>query len=230
MSTLNSALRVLPLFFLVVAGSAGAEQKKLSTEHGRDLVEHFVANVHTMSGRFQQSVDASGRMEETSEGTFRIRRPGQFRWSYTKPYEQILVADGRNLWSYDVDLAQVTVKSQSKALGSTPALLLGGADDALEDFDVLESFEDRGTDWVRLAPRNPESSFTSVELGFTDGNLTRMLFTDDLDQTTIVALFDVELNTEIEPSEFEFSPPDGVDVVGNPVTSPGEAGMPPAAD
>jgi outer membrane lipoprotein carrier protein len=102
-------------------------------------------------------------------------------------------------------------------LGSTPALLLGGADEVLEDFAVVDSFEDRGTTWVRLVPEEAESSFSSVELGFTDGRLSRMIFADNLEQTTLVALFDVQVNGPLEPSRFEFAPPPGVDVVGEPI-------------
>jgi chaperone LolA len=171
-----------------------------------------------MQGRFEQSlVVANDRVVETSVGSFEISRPGRFRWSYTEPYEQLLVADGRNVWSYDVDLAQVTVKAQAEVLGSTPALLLGGADEVLEDFAVVDSFEDRGTTWVRLVPEEAESSFSSVELGFTDGRLSRMIFADNLEQTTLVALFDVQVNGPLEPSRFEFAPPPGVDVVGEPI-------------
>lgn len=193
-------------------------------EAGRQLVERFAEDVRTMRGRFEQSmIDADNEAVESSSGTFAIRRPGQLRWVYHEPYEQVLVADGRNVWSYDVDLAQVTVKPQAEVLSSTPALVLGGAEDVLEDFEYEESFEDRGTVWVRLAPRNPEGSFSIVELGFTDGELSRMIFQDDLDQTTLVALHDVELNVEIEPEHFEFSPPEGVDVIGTPVAPGSDA-------
>lgn len=207
------------LFACLAAGAiAGAGEPGSPSAEGRALIEEFVGGVETMQGRFEQSlVDANDRVVETSAGSFEIARPGRFRWSYSEPYEQLLVADGRNVWSYDVDLAQVTVKPQAQALGSTPALLLGGADEVLEDFAVVDSFEDRGTTWVRLVPEEAESSFTSVELGFTGGRLSRMIFADNLEQTTLVALFDVQLNEPLDPSRFEFKPPPGVDVVGEPV-------------
>ena len=126
------------------------------TDAGRALVEDFLNNVTTMSGRFeQQLVDASDAIIEESSGTLDIRRPGQFRWSYKAPYEQMLIADGVNIWSYDVDLEQVTVKGQSDALGSTPAILLGGSSEVLDDFDYVGSFSDRGTVWVRLDTGSP---------------------------------------------------------------------------
>lgn len=215
------ALHALTVGGLLFAFSgAPALSADAAPEDGRKLVEQFVTDVETMSGRFEQKlVDANDEITETSSGTFEILRPGHFRWSYTEPYEQVLVADGTNVWSYDVDLEQVTVKPQVEALGSTPASLLGGSEGVLDNFDVKGSFSDRGTVWVRLEPKKDEGSFEMVELGFTDGVLTRMILSDELEQTTLVALHDVQVNEPIDPAQFRFTPPEGVDVVGQPTVS-----------
>ena len=219
----NAALRrPLALIALVVLGApavaaAAADDGKAE---GERLVEQFVANVQSMRGRFeQQLVDANDEIGETSSGTFEILRPGRFRWEYREPYAQILVADGTNVWNYDVDLEQVTVKPQGEALGSTPAALLGGTGNVLDGFVVAGSYEDRGTMWVRLEPKSRDTSFETVQLGFSDGVLTRMMLSDDLDQTTLVALLDVAVNADLDPSDFRFSPPAGVDVVGRPAAA-----------
>jgi outer membrane lipoprotein carrier protein len=195
-----------------------AESDAYADEKAKALLERFVSNIQTLQGRFEQSlVDADQQVVEVSSGTLEIQRPGQFRWVYTEPYEQILVADGLNVWSYDVDLAQVTVKPQAEVLSNTPAALLGGSPDALEQFDFIGSFIDRGTVWVRLRPKDKKNGFNKIELGFNDGELSRMLFSDNLEQTTLIALFDVSLNREIDADLFEFNPPDDVDIVGTPL-------------
>jgi outer membrane lipoprotein carrier protein len=172
---------------------------------GEALLDDFIQNVRTMRGRFEQSlVDANDNVVESASGRFEIRRPGQLRWLYEQPYEQVLVADGLNVWSYDIDLAQVTVKPQAEVLSSTPALLLGGSERVLDDFTYGGSFEERGTDWVRL-------------LGFNNGTLSRMIFEDNLDQTTLVAMHDVVLNEPFAAEHFRFVPPEDVDVVGRPL-------------
>ena len=193
------------------------------TPDGRQLIEDFVNNIQTISGRFeQQLVDADNVVVDKSSGTIEIRKPGKFRWTYLEPYEQILVADGLNVWSYDVDLEQVTVKAQAEVLASTPALLLGGSQDVLDGFDYIGSFTERDTVWVRLRPKSTENGFTRVELGFNEGKLGRMIFSDNLGQTTLIALFDLLFNEQIEEHRFSFSPPEDVDVVGKPLT-PGPA-------
>jgi outer membrane lipoprotein carrier protein len=209
----------ITLFLVLAASSASTDASARQPEvNGEKLLDNFIHNVQTMRGRFEQSlVDANDRILESASGTFEIRRPGQLRWLYEQPYEQMLVADGLNVWSYDVDLAQVTVKPQAEVLSSTPALLLGGSEHVLDDFTYGGSFEDRGTDWVRLLPRDTDSSFDSVELGFNDGTLSRMIFEDNLDQTTLVAMHDVVLNEPVDAEHFRFVPPEGVDVVGKPL-------------
>ena len=184
---------------------------------GMTLVESFVDGITTLSGSFEQAViDAGGQVLETSSGTLEIKRPGQFRWVYVEPYEQWLIADGLNVWSYDVDLEQVTVKPQAQALSKTPAMLLGGSDAALADFRYAGSYDEAGVTWVRLRPVDTDSGFLRVELGFVDRVIDRMAFFDNLEQTTLVALDDLAINTPLADGSFVFVIPDGVDLIGTP--------------
>ena len=187
---------------------------------GEKLVNDFVNDVITLQGRFEQSlIDAGGAVIERSSGTLEIQRPGRFHWAYSEPYEQLLVADGLNIWSYDVDLAQVTVKEQAKALANTPALLLGGSEDALSQFRFDGSMEEMSTTWVRMIPVDTKSGFERMELGFIGGQLSRMVFFDNLDQKTLVALYDVTTNEPIDAERFKFVVPDDADLVGVPLAA-----------
>lgn len=213
------SLRLAPSL-LALVGAAALAADPVDEETGRQLVDSFVEDITTFSAGFEQVLlDPDGTLLERTSGTLEISRPGKFRWSYVEPYEQWLIADGLNIWSYDLDLAQVTVKPQAQALANTPALLLGGAEDALDQFEYEGSYRETVTTWVRLAPRNTESGFMRVELGFIEGALTRMVFFDNLDQTTLVEFSDLAVNAPIEAGRFEFSAPDDVDVVGTPVVA-----------
>jgi len=214
---------VIRLFFLS-ALCAGAAQNALAQatvdEIGEQLVNDFLTDVITMEGRFEQSlIDAEGVVGEVSNGTLEIERPTRFRWVYSDPYEQWLVADGLNIWSYDVDLEQVTVKPQAKALSNTPALLLGGAKDALEQFSFEGSRAEGDAIWVRMHPIDEGSGFNRVELGFLNGELYRMVFFDNLEQTTLVALYDVVINEPIDADRFDFIVPSAADLVGVPLAA-----------
>ena len=215
------------LTFAIVALAAApaglADTSTLPPDPGYLLVEEFVTEISTLSAQFRQSlIDADGEVMEVTSGTLHIQRPGQFRWSYVEPYEQELIADGLNIWSYDIDLAQVTVKSQAEALANTPALLLGGSADAMQQFNHEDTYVERDTIWVRMSPVNDQSGFVRVEMGFMNGQLGRMVFLDNLDQTTVVVLDEVVVNEPIDGARFEFDIPADADVVGTPAV----AGLP----
>lgn len=216
---MNGLMRLAPLL-LASFGCAALAAEPVDEDTGRKLVDSFVEDITTFSAGFEQVLlDPDGEVLERTTGTLEISRPGKFRWSYIEPYEQWLIADGTNIWSYDLDLAQVTVKPQAEALANTPALLLGGAEDALDQFDYEGSYRETVTTWVRLAPKNTESGFMRMELGFIDEVLTRMVFFDNLDQTTLVEFNTLAVNTPIGPERFEFLVPDDVDVVGTPAVA-----------
>jgi outer membrane lipoprotein carrier protein len=204
---------------LLLATQVAAAQVRVD-EEGERLVREFVARIDTMQGSFEQAlVDARGEVVERSTGTLEIERPGKFRWTYAEPYEQQLVADGLNIWSYDVDLAQVTVKPQAEALANTPALLLGGDEEALSQFRFDGATLEDGTIWVRMIPVDTSSGFERMELGFVDGQFNRMAFFDNLEQTTLVALSDLVTNVPFAPGHFAFAVPDDADLVGIPAVA-----------
>ena len=194
----------------------------MDNEHdrGRELVDEFVGDVVTFRGDFQQVLlDPDNQVIERTAGSLEISRPGKFRWTYVEPYEQWLLADGLNIWSYDVDLAQVTVKPQVEALANTPALLLGGSGDALDQFSYEGSYDEIETTWVKLVTHDTTSVFMRVELGFIDDTLRRMVFFDNLEQTTLVEFRDVAVNEPIDDQRFAFDIPADVDVVGTPAVA-----------
>lgn len=210
-----------PLAAAFMAGMAlcanAIANETASTEKANAVLDHFVHQVESVQANFSQSlVDADGLVTEESSGRLVIKRPGKFLWHYSEPYEQVLLADGRNLWSYDVDLEQVTVRPQSDVLASTPALLLGGSDEALADFTIVDAFDHKEIFWIRLQPVQADAGFTSLELGFDGMTISRMMFFDGLGQTTLIALHEVVTNEAVDDELFRFEVPPGVDVVGSP--------------
>ena len=159
------------------------------------------------------------RLVEESWGTMYLRRPDRFRWEYTAPFPQEIVSDGERVWIYDADLEQVTVKPQADALANTPALLLGGSDTALEQFEYQGTTVEDEVTWVRLVPVSTESGFVRVELAFVEDQLRRMVFFDSLDQTTYVTLENVSVNEPVDAGRFVFTVPEDVDLVGKPAVA-----------
>jgi len=183
---------------------------------GVALLKHFVESTQAAKGRFVQSVyRANGGRGEESKGDFIFERPGKFRWNYTEPYPQVLVGDGHKLWSYDPDLAQVTVKTMGDALGGTPAAILSGSGDLNKSFTLEDGGEGNGLNWAIATPKASDSSFASMKLGFDGERLVGMEIRDHFGQITILKFTEFDANPAVPPDAFTFTPPAGVDVIGD---------------
>ena len=175
----------------------------------------FTADLGTLRAEFTQTVlDDELETVRESSGTFLLRRPGKFRWNYEAPFEQIIVGDGANLWTYDPDLEQATVKPMAETLASSPASLLTGTRPIEEEFIVRELGPAGELYWIELMPRVRDTDFERVRVALNDGRLDTMELQDNLGQTTRIHFRDIEINVDIDDKAFRFTPPEGADVIG----------------
>jgi outer membrane lipoprotein carrier protein len=176
----------------------------------------FIRDVHTAKGVFSQQVmDKAGNIKQQASGTLAFARPGKFRWVYSKPYEQLIVGDGSKLWLYDKDLDQVTIRKLGDALGSSPAALLAGSNEIEKYFSLKDLGRQDGVEWLEARPKDRESTFDSVKMGFADNLLTTMELKDNFGQTTVLKFSKLERNPSLSPTEFKFAPPKGADVLSD---------------
>ena len=181
---------------------------------GLDQLKSFLDTNRSARGVFTQTVIAkSGRKPQESAGIFALQRPGKFRWSYEKPYKQLLVSDGEKLWSYDPDLNQVAVKKLGSAFGSSPAALLAGQD--LGKYFVLkEGTAADGIEVVEATPKGGDASFERVKIGFAANQPVNMEIHDSFGQVTVLRFTSFEANPVLPAALFRFVAPAGADVVG----------------
>jgi chaperone LolA len=186
-----------------------------------DALDRFYTDTRTLAGRFTQTVrDGSGAVTEQSQGSFAIERPGRFRWDYEAPYEQTIVADGRELWVYEPDLDQVTVRPIDEQTADAPGLLLSGARFPRELFEV--SAQNDG--WLLLTPRRKDGSLGSVRLKLAAGSVEALEIADGTGQTTRIEFTDTQRNVSVPADRFRFTPPPGVDVIRAAPQAPAGAG------
>ena len=160
------------------------------------------------------SVARNGRKPQQSSGLVSISRPGKLRWEILKPYPQLVVGDGEKIWIHDQELQQVTVRKAGQAISGSPAALLAGNNDLEKNFTLKEAGEADGMVWVEATPKAGDSGFEKVRLGFAGANLKAMELQDSFGQTTHISFSRVERNPTLPGTNFKFTPPPGVDVVG----------------
>ncbi|MFM8929342.1 MAG: outer membrane lipoprotein chaperone LolA [Betaproteobacteria bacterium] len=176
-------------------------------------LQAFVRDARTGSAEFTQTVTTpDGSRRRTSSGTFEFSRPNRFRFSYTAPFEQLIVADGQRLWVYDPDLNQVISRKQSSALSATPAALLAGAQ-IERDFKLSAEPPRDGLEWVKAVPKQADGGFESLRIGFRNGELAAVDITDSLGQRSLLQFRELKLNRPLPADHWVFTVPKGADVI-----------------
>ena len=192
---------------------------------GLASLEAFVKNTRSGKAAFTQVVTSPAKegqqpRAKTQSGTFEFQRPGKFRFVYSKPFEQTIVADGQTLWLHDVDLNQVTARQQDQVLGSTPAAIVAAAPDvkALEkDFSLSEEPDQDGQQWIKAVPKARDGQLQSIRVGFRPGaqgaELGTLEILDSFGQRSVLSFSDFQVNAAVPASHFQFAPPKGADVL-----------------
>lgn len=205
--TSKCALNVLAgiiIFFSSVARADGVSSLK-----------DFFNNTQSMRAKFHQMVnDNKGRKVQEVDGTMQLQRPNKFRWDYSKPYEQQIISDGKQVFLFDAELQQVTIRDLSKAIGSSPAAMLAGGEAVEKSFTLKNATRKDGLTWVLALPKDKDSGFDRVLLGFKAEKLRKMEMYDSFNHVTLITFEDVERNPALQEATFLFTTPKGVDVVG----------------
>jgi len=239
---LASALFVTPVRAQTAAAPAAAAAAPAAAQPAPSpqptQLDAYLDHLKTLRASFLQTLaDGQGHEIDRATGKIIVQRPGKFSWEIHPQAAagadgtqggggagagtgagagQLMVCDGRNLWFFDRDLGQVTVKPVDDALSATPAMLLSGAVDVRRNFTITPAGERMGLSWVLVEPHGAEADFREALFGFDKGELKRMILEDKLDQTATVIFDKIERNTRVSPAEVSFTPPPGADVIGTP--------------
>lgn len=197
---------LLSVFLVSVAPVASAASR----------VETYFQNLKSLRADFVQTVfDDQSQLLQASSGRLHMQRPGLFSWDYTEPYPQMIVSDGERLWLYDSELEQVTVKKLDQALTTTPMALLSGAAPIETMFTISDKKTQNGLDWYQLTPKDAQSDFQALLVGFAGAELNAIELHDNFGQRTRLSFEHLERDVSLDPALFVFVPPPGVDVVGD---------------
>jgi outer membrane lipoprotein carrier protein len=207
-------------------------------------LDKYLSDLKTLRTSFIQTLaDSQGHEIDRAAGTLVVARPGKFSWDIhpqtvkpggdagatgaaagadpgtagtNKGDGQLMVSDGKNLWFFDRDLAQVTVKPVDAALSATPAMLLSGTVDVRKNFTLTLAGQREGLDWVLVEPHGTDADFKDALFGFANNDLKRMILEDKLGQTATILFDHIERNVPVASQETSFTPPKGADLIGKP--------------
>jgi len=201
-------MKYLILILTLVAGPVFAEdpEKRLKAA---------LKNMDNISAEFKQTLrDEDKKIVQQSRGTLKLQRPGKFAWIYTDPFEQRIVADGSELWIYDVELEQVTVKPMDAGLSNAPIMILMKQSDVSDQFTISEVGQRKYLYWIELRPNASDLEYTRIFIGLEDGSVRAMELQDQFGQSTQIVFENLRVGVVHDPATFKFVPPPGVDVYG----------------
>lgn len=199
---------------VILAGITAVGLSATAQAGAIDALKKFNNDADGLSGSFSQTVQ-SKKKNQTSSGSFKILRPGLFKWDYTKPYKQTIVGDGNHIWLYDVDLKQVTKSNQNQAIGDSPAAILSNKTALESSYSLKEDGSKGGIDYVLATPKRSNSGYQYIRIGFQGNTLAAMELKDGFGNLTNIKFNSVNTKPNLSKGEFTFTPPKGVDVLNN---------------
>lgn len=200
------------------------------SESGAEQLRQFVRNSKTAEGEFVQQQlrapksnepqDKGLKVVRQTQGRFVFQRPGRFIWDTQKPYEQKLIADGKQLIMWDKDLNQATFRPAGQALATTPAAILFGETSLDQHFELVEGEDRLGMKWVALVPKKIPNTkngndlpYTKISVGMANGLPKALELIDGLGSVVLVTLDKIQLNVSLSANRFTFTPPAGAEVL-----------------
>lgn len=177
-----------------------------------DALKKFNADTDGIAGHFTQTVHGK-KKKQISSGSFKILRPGLFKWQYNKPYAQDIVGDGKHIWLYDIDLKQITQTNQNQAIGDSPAAILSNKNALDSSYTLKEDGSQNGIDYVLATPKQANAGYRFIRIGFKGEQLAAMELKDSFGNQTTLTFSNLNTKSQLSRSAFQFTPPKGVDVV-----------------
>ena len=197
-----------------------------SRPNGVEQLRQFVKTVQSSQGEFAQQQMRTPKPNEPQDklklirqtsGQFIFQRPGKFVWDTQKPYEQKLIADGKQLLMWDKDLNQLTIRSANQALAASPAAILFGESALDAQFELEDGGSKTDLQWVNLQPKlkpgQGDLPYTKIAIGMAAGLPKALELTDGFGSVVLVVFNQMQINPKIEPSRFQFKAPPGAEVL-----------------
>ncbi len=196
---------------LFISSMLIAAETKITAEQ---ILDNVRKDLNALQADFvQYETDSNGVRSEDSTGLVWLNAPNQFKWEYQKPIPQLIVADGKQVWVYDEDLEQVTIKQQKSK--QNPIYVLLNKEQTEENYTVslVENGQSDALQWIQMLPKKPNEDVKVVWLGIDKNNLVSLKLQNQLDNVVIFEFLNVKRNPDLAKDFFSFQVPKGVEVL-----------------
>ncbi|MEL0634516.1 outer membrane lipoprotein chaperone LolA [Pseudoalteromonas carrageenovora] len=171
-----------------------------------------LATLKSFKAQFSQNVtDPQGQAVMQGEGTIALKQPMMIRWQQTNPDDTLFVSNGDKTYYFDSFAEQVTIMDTHSLIDSTPFVLLTSKDPAQwEKYSVQAT-----SSGFSVTPnKGVESQVEQLDITFAgnEKGLAKLIVTDNSGQLSSFSFSDAQVNTELDTSTFEFTPPEGVEI------------------
>ena len=190
----------------------------ITAAQSNKTLDQFYQSTQSLQADFEQLVrNTRGKILEKSIGSLILSRPDKFILEYVDPAEQKYISNGKTIWVYDIELEQVSIKHINGGIGDSPAMLLSSNTNIYKHYKVssVKLNKSDGLAWVQLLAKEPEMTFEKVLLAFKGSVLMQMIMHDSFGQVTELKFSNVQINKPFANRQFNFVPPDDVDVIGS---------------
>jgi len=184
----------------------------LATSFAQENPEEVLKNIQD---KFETITDLSANLTQSVNGTVNLKgiiyfkKENQLRFEFKNI---LIVSNGETSWSYNQKDNKVFItdyESEGNKILSIRQLIYTYPEDC-----EISTFESDGKKVLKLIPKDDTFSFNSIQL-FVDSDylITRALLDDPATGEIQIALSDYKLNTNLPDSFFQFSPPEGSQVI-----------------
>ncbi|WP_130537749.1 LolA family protein [Thiomicrorhabdus indica] len=186
------------------------------TETVQHPLQAYVNQLKTFSANFKQVTPESELFQSpVKTGVFELHRPGQLVWEYQKPMGQKILIDGENLWVYDQDLEQLTIRPLSDVQADIPLSWLLFDEKIEERFDILSAGTRNGAQWYNLQPKEA-TYFQSIEVALKNHQMVEVWMYAGPEDITKVTFSNIASNQTLTPDAFRLQVPESTDIIGQP--------------
>lgn len=198
--------------FLSLSSVAVADE--LTTE-----IQKTYDSIKTFSADFTQTLtNAASKEQDVRSGKIVFKQPSLLRWESVKPEPELLIVGESIVWDYFPE-DKLALKYRTKQLFNSKTMIkfISGQAKLEEDFVVENQGDDNGLIKLKLMPLEPETGMVLAYVWIDPEKkmMSKVLVVDFYGNGNEVYMSNIEIDPAVDDSQFQFTPPEGVDVEDN---------------